>query len=468
MPLLLLPVLSLAQSRPFNGDVLQEDIRYLQQALYEIHPSPFRYNSRDSLDHLFAALENTAGSGMTLLAFEQEINKILTSVGCIHTDARRKLHKVKKGTPRARIIPFEFFTDGENLWTTRSPMDTFHEYEWQKILDMDGYETKTLLGKLMAYHPSDGYNTTFMTRLLSRGANFSKLYQGYFDTDSLVQFTFLANGADTTKAHIPKLSPPSGSPSPKEAEKDKKWDYSVKNHFFREEEKWAVLKINSFNPYKLKTRKFYRDIFKTLQEKGTSHLVIDVRDNLGGSITDANMVLRHILDEHFVILLERKQGPTFKYSNALSKFHFLLFSVKRGLECRKKYQKDGLKIKEFKVRVSRKNNFDGEVYLITNGYSASSSSYLASLLKYKKQAIVIGEESGGGAAGNNGLYYTTVQLPNTRIHVRVPFYWLNYQLIRDEGRGVMPDVPIRYHIEDLKQKKDLEMDWIRANLNTGQ
>lgn len=405
MPLLLLPVLSIAQTQPFNGEALLEDTRYLQQALYEIHPSPFRYNSRDSIDHLFATLETIAGSGMSLLAFEQEINKILTSVGCIHTDARRKLQKPHKGTPRPRILPFEFFTDGENLWTARAPLDTFHEYEWQKILGMDDYETKTLLGKLMQYHPSDGYNTTFMTRLLSRGANFSKLYQSYFDTDSLVQFTFLMNGTDTTITVIPKLPAQSAASAPKEAENEKKWDYSVKNHFFSEEEQWALLKINSFNPYKWKTRKFYRDIFETLQEKGTSRLVIDVRDNLGGSINDANMVLRHILDENFVILLERKQAPTFKYSNALSKFHFLLFSMKRGLECRKKYQRDGLKIKEFKVRVSKKNNFDGEVYLLTNGYSASSSSYLASLLKYKKEAVVIGEESGGGRRQQWTLLY---------------------------------------------------------------
>ena len=80
MPLLLLPVLSIAQTQPFNGEALLEDTRYLQQALYEIHPSPFRYNSRDSIDHLFATLETIAGSGMSLLAFEQEINKILDKV----------------------------------------------------------------------------------------------------------------------------------------------------------------------------------------------------------------------------------------------------------------------------------------------------------------------------------------------------------------------------------------------------
>ena len=105
--------------------------------------------------------------------------------------------------------------------------------------------------------------------------------------------------------------------------------------------------------------------------------------------------------------------------------------------------------------------------MITNGYSASSSSYLASLLKYKVKATVIGEESGGGAAGNNGLYYTTVHLPNSKIRVRIPYYWLNYQLIPDKGRGVMPDVPLNYDVNLLKEQKDLEMDWVKKQLESG-
>jgi C-terminal processing protease CtpA/Prc len=225
-----------------------------------------------------------------------------------------------------------------------------------------------------------------------------------------------------------------------------------------------LLKLNAFNPYKHKTRKFYRTLFRSLDEQNTEHLVIDVRDNLGGSITNANNILRHILDEDFVIILERYRAPTFKYSNCSSRIGYVLFSIKRSLELRKKYKVGDIKIAEFKTRSARKNNFDGQVYVITNGYSASSSSYLASLLKEKENAMIIGEESGGGAAGNNGLYYTTVQLPNSKIQVRVPYYWLDYQLIPDKGRGVMPDVPIRYDIEDFKDKKDLEMEWLKKRL----
>lgn len=439
-----------------------EDIAYLKEALYKIHPSPFRYTTKDSMDQNFEILQSKTTSGLTEARFVLEINDLLTSVGCIHTNARRKLKKIKKGTPRAKVIPFEFYTDGDSLWTKRNLLDTFQNLQWKKVVEINGHSTDTILQELMDYHASDGYNTTFMTRLLSRGANLARLYHSYFGSDSLVNITFQISGQDTL-AVIPKLRLKSGN-NGKGTKEEEAWKFQVKNHFYKEEGNWALLKLNSFNPYKRKTRKFYRDLFRSLEENEIPNLVIDVRDNLGGSISDANKVLKHILDEDFVILLERQKAPTFRYSSFGSKVGFIMFSLKRSVECRKKYAKDGKKIAEFKTRTSGRNNYDGKVFVITNGYSASSSSYLATLLKYKNQAFIIGEESGGGAAGNNGLYYTTIRLPNSKIEVRIPFYWLNYQLIPDKGRGVMPDVSIPYDIEDAKQDKDLEMEWIRYKL----
>ncbi len=397
---------------------------------------------------------------MSERVFEQEINELLTLVGCIHTNARRKLKTPKKGTVEGKYIPFGFYTDGVTTWTAQAIRDTFSEYLWQEVVEIDGHKIDTILGELMKFHPSDGYNTTFMTHLLSSGASFGNLYHYYFGTDSLVRFSFVEESGDTVNVDIPKL----GSKKKTMVEKTKpseKWTLHVKNHYYKEEDNWALLKVSSFNPFKHKTRKFYKDLFRSLSEQNIGHLVIDVRHNLGGSINDANTILKHILDEDFVVILERYKAPTFKYSNTGSRVNYVLFTIKRSLELRKKYTENDKKIAEFKVRTSSKNNFDGQVYVLTNGYSASSSSYMATLLKQKENAMIIGDETGGGAAGNNGLYYTKVQLPNSRIQVRIPFYWLDYQLIPDKGRGVMPDVPIRYKIEDLKLKKDLEMEWVK-------
>ena len=185
-----------------------------------------------------------------------------------------------------------------------------------------------------------------MARLLSRGANFGRLYHNYFGTDSLVQFSFESDTLDKLVVQIPKLAPKRRSASTETKEK-KQWTLEVKNHFYEEQDNWALLKLTSFNPYKRKTKKFYKQLFRSLDENKIPNLVIDVRDNLGGSISDANTVLKHILDDDFVIILERNKAPTFKYSSFGSKINFVFFSIKRSLELRKKYTREGKKIAEF-------------------------------------------------------------------------------------------------------------------------
>lgn len=462
-----LPFLTYSQTRLVTPNELKEDINYLQEMLYAIHPSPFRYTPKKDMDALFASLLIKSEKNMEVKTFEQEINFLLTKIGCIHTTARRKIPKKSQSdTTVVKFIPFEFFNRNDNLWLGNSLKDTLKQYEWQQVLSIDGDTSEEVIKKLMGYHASDGYNSTFMERLLNRGANFTALYRSYYGQMDDTPLVLKTEEGDTLKAVIPNLSLKKKKGEKKKVNpKKEKWDKEVKNHFFRDEGDWAVLKISSFNPYKHKTRKFYREIFKHLDEKGTQTLVIDLRDNLGGSISDANNVLKKILDEDFVVLLERKKAPTFKYSSFTSKISYVFFSMNRLMSFRKNYKKGDTKVTELKMKVSRKHNFEGTVYVITNGYSASSSSYLATFLKHKENAIIVGDESGGGAAGNNGLYYTMVKLPNSNLQVRVPFYWLDYQLKEDEGRGVMPDKEILYSIEDLKNKKDLEMEWLKGQLN---
>lgn len=117
-----------------------------------------------------------------------------------------------------------------------------------------------------------------------------------------------------------------------------------------------------------------------------------------------------------------------------------------------------MKIRKRRFKPYRKHNFDGEVYVLANGWSFSSASMAASYLKHKGGAAVIGVETGGCETGNCGGGYPLLVLPNTRIKVRFPLNYVRYELDRPQlGRGVLPDWPVTYRAEDYLQRQDLEM-----------
>jgi hypothetical protein len=81
--------------------------------------------------------------------------------------------------------------------------------------------------------------------------------------------------------------------------------------------------------------------------------------------------------------------------------------------------------------------------------------------RFQKRATFIGEESGGGYYGNTSGQGIDLTLPNTKVYVRIPLvsYYLAVGGYKAPAayRGVLPDHPIRYSIEDLLAGKDKEL-----------
>ncbi len=59
----------------------------------------------------------------------------------------------------------------------------------------------------------------------------------------------------------------------------------------------------------------------------------------------------------------------------------------------------------------KKDRFDGQIYVLTDGYTASASTMVTSWLKQHSKALFIGQQPGGGYNGNNGGF-AEVTLPN--------------------------------------------------------
>jgi len=186
-------------------------------------------------------------------------------------------------------------------------------------------------------------------------------------------------------------------------------------------------------------------------------LVIDLRNNFGGDAASGNKLLSFFVEEKHYFNIEKKKGKIFKYSTAGSRFGGVLnlflghFAASRRMTFNRRKTKSHLK-------PNTRNKFEGRVFVLTNGFTASTASNSASLFKYKTKATLIGEETGGGENNLNAYYTAVVKLPYSKIKIKIPQYSIDLNLMKNTGSGVKPNIEMDYTIKDIRIKKDLEME----------
>lgn len=104
--------------------------------------------------------------------------------------------------------------------------------------------------------------------------------------------------------------------------------------------------------------------------------------------------------------------------------------------------------------------FNGKLYVLMNGITFSSAADLAADIHKTRDAVFIGEESGGAYDGPTGGDNIVIQLPNSKIMVRIsPNIQTGYMhKEHPKGRGVLPTYEVNYTIKDVVEKKDLELE----------
>jgi hypothetical protein len=114
-----------------------------------------------------------------------------------------------------------------------------------------------------------------------------------------------------------------------------------------------------------------------------------------------------------------------------------------------------------------KQQYNGKVYVLINGKSASASGITAGYLNAYCNAVLIGEEAAGGNNGNNGGSYSRLILPNSKVNIRFPVFHLkhNYAQTDDTG-GVLPDYTTTYSVFEIMDQLDKEMDIVFTLVNS--
>ena len=246
-----------------------------------------------------------------------------------------------------------------------------------------------------------------------------------------------------------------------------------------------VLDIKTFNLsesyayFKLET------IFRKIKEKNIKKLIIDIRDNGGGSLSNIPLYYSFISKEKTfrnlykyatrVLDIQVKDNlldENEKFATGTDIKNLDLFMQQRF----DKSEKDGFyygnnRLDEYYVEhyPQDKNAFDGSIALLIDNNTISAATYFAHLFELNDRGIIVGQETRSCKNFTTAAWFLNYKLPHTETIVSLPRSEVFFNTTANKSsdcRGVLPQYSITadQYQKGLKELRDAELEFALAKI----
>jgi hypothetical protein len=461
-------------TKKYSRQQVEKDYLVYETLLEEHHPGLYWYTSKDSMDYYFNWGRQHLKDSMTEPEFRKVLSFVTAKINCGHTTVRpsKKWSKYSDTLRLVKLFPLSLkvWEDAMVVTANLNRRDTVLK-RGTVITSINGKTKEELIDTLFNYISTDGYNRTHKYQSLSNRGYFGSLYTSLFglsekytirykdstELEKTVTVPVFNPIADTAGRRGTRTFAPVTPPSKQEIRAQQL--NAVRLLKIDSVNHTAMMDLSSFGKgYGLK--KFFKNSFRALHANQIKHLIIDVRSNGGGSVTNSTILSRYLAAAPFKIsdslYALKKTGPYQQYvQNHFWNKLFMTFFTKK--------KKDGNYhfgyFERHYFAPKKKDHFDGKVYIITGGNSFSATTLFASALIKQENIMVVGEETGGGAYGNSAWLIPDVTLPETGIRFRLPLF----RLVIDkntpkDGKGVQPELPALPTVGDIRRNADFKVE----------
>jgi hypothetical protein len=432
----------------------------MRGALLEGHPALTRYRSRHEIDSALAALDDSVRTPRTALEFWKLAAQTVGAIRDDHTSVMPNTAMITAlySDPGASL-PLNLAVIGDQLYVTGNYLGDRGPPNGSEILSVNGKSARDFMADCIQAVPTDGTVALRAVRKIERDFELTcGLIHGmplaYELTVRTPDGDSSAFAISTVKWSERRRLLRSHMPLDSSVSLDAKLE-------LMDSARVAVLtmpngfsKTDSFDP-----EEFLNESFSRIRASGVRLLVIDLRGNTGGTDRYAGSLFRRIARDTFTYYASRQVNNThYKFLKGTDDW-MLNYAFRVRFWWFKRNPAGGyfLTLPLDKVMKPVPDSFKGEVYLLIDGNSVSTSSEFASVFKARNRGTVIGEESGSAVTGGTGADVSVV-LPNTQIVLNVPLMSA-YIATRpgshdDPARGVMPDIPVTVSLSDRLARRD--------------
>lgn len=476
------------------AEQLKADVDFANRKLQRLHPNLYWYISKKDLDYKFDSLKSSINNPLKPNDFYWKLAPVIAQIKEGHlrlisrgkrlTKAEIKNLKLQKGL----LSQFNFVLDKDRIFVSDNPEKTANMSVGTEILSIKDISAKALLAKYKPLNNSDGDNETFQKYILARRwplyftAEFGILDSVKVETryQNEIKSFYLKRKKITKKE---KKKEELVLKKATKTEKGKTNDYNIVTKSYNRDLQFptkdstvAYMKIKTFSG--TYSKKFYKESFAKLKKSPAKYLVLDVRNNLGGSLYEVNNLYSYLVSENFqfiedIEVTSRNSMFHADYFSGISPLiapfaaigypFYLLgtsFSTKK-INGQFYLKNNGI----LALKKPKENNFKGKIYLLINGSSFSAASIISAKLKGEKRAILVGEETGGANDGTVAGRYSTEKLPHSKLQLPIGLMLIKPHIeFTHTKKGVLPDLEIIPSLDEVLQKKDVQLEWVMDDI----
>lgn len=463
---------------------MKKDLAILKATWENVHAGLYRYSSPEQITSYLNHCEKRCASPLPLRDFYLMIAQLNAKLHCSHSYLSYYNNKkaIKEEVFSPVHLPLLFrVIEGKFILTHNLDFNLMLE-PGQEIVAINTIPTARILDSLMTVTKADGRNglkkmwnncSIHPSDISSKHYNLFDIYFPLFFKSNLKEENFWVtvkqgrklvsiklkglSKADREKAYTERFGP---LPEQEQTWSTKEIDPST-----------VLFRLGDFSTYnwKFDFRRYLDSVFISFNQKGYKNLIIDIRENEGGSDETRDALLSYLTPKNIACANPVRRLYRYLHIPDSLKANLITWDEsflqdKSGFKAVEKgyYEKDQSTITCDSI-YSNRNHFKGKQFLICDVSNSSATFIMADCFKRNQLGSLVGEQTGGSQSGINGGQILFFYLPNSKIEMDVPLIWQKPISDRPD-EGILPDYLVPTTAKDIANAQDPQLNFIVKKL----